>query len=226
MITALLLGCGVMVWTGCPPRGPRPLDPLTDAEKQEAERIARADPRVIQLLGNGQADLIYVAFFALKPVDPSASRDPERLAVERGAEMVFFRSAGDFGVKALVGLGRKGVLSVERLESADVPLREQDWTKAVQLALKNPEMQQVLGKDTDTFRSLSRRKSNAATLKQNAVRILPIVATRPTDPCFRQRCVQLWFRRGPVYMVDSAIVNLSTGVVVIEKGKSDRGKHP
>jgi hypothetical protein len=226
MITVLLLGCGVMVWTGCPPRGPRPFDPLTAAEKQEAERIARADPRVIQLLDNGQTELVYVAFFALKPVNPRASRDPDRLEVERGAVVVFYRFDGDFGVKALVGLGRKGVLSVERLASADVPLSQQDWTKAVQFALQNPEMQRVLGKDTDTFRGLSLRKSNAATLKQNAIRILPIVATKPNDPCFRQRCVQLWFRRGPVYLVDSAIVNLSTGVVVVEKGKSYRGKHP
>jgi Cu2+-containing amine oxidase len=225
MIAALLLGCCVMVSTGCR-HARRPLDPLTAAEKQEAERIARADSRVIQLLDKGRTELVYVSFFALKPANPSANRDPDRLTLERAAEVVFYRFDGNFGIRALVSLGRKGVISVERLESADVPLTGQDWTDALQLALKNPEIQQMLGKDVDKFSRLSRRQSNAATLKQNAVRILLIVATSPKDPCFGNRCVQLLFRRGPVYLVDSAIVNLSSGVVQVRKGNVKKGRHP
>jgi hypothetical protein len=225
IVFALLLGCCVMVSTGCR-HAPRALDPLTAAEKQEAERIARADPRVIQLLDNGRTELVYVTFFALKPANPSASRDPDRLTLERAAEVVFYRFDGDFGVRALINLERKGVMSAQRLESADVPLSQQDWANALQLALKNPEMRQMLGNDADKFSRMTRRKSNAATLKENAVRSLLVVETRPNDPCFGNRCVQLLFRRGPVYLVDSAIVNLSTGVVTVQKGNVKKGRHP
>ena len=225
MIAALILGCGLMVSTGCRrPRGP--LDPLTTAEKQEAERIARADPRVVQMLDKGRTELVYVSYFTMKPVHPSADRDPSRLVVERAAEVVFYRFDGNFGVRALVNLGRRGVVSVDRLDSADVPITEQDWSDAVQLALKHPEISQMLAKDVDRFRGLTRRKSNAATLKQNAVRILRIVATKPDDPCYGNRCVQLWFRLGAVYLIDSAIVNLTTGVVQVEKGNAKGVRHP
>jgi hypothetical protein len=223
-IAALVLGCYVVVSMGCR-HAPRALDPLTPAEKQEAERIARADTRVTQMLDKGRTELVYVTFFALKPAKPSASRDPSKLVVERAAEVVFYRFDGNFGIRALVNLERKVVMSVQRLEGANVPLTEQDWMGALQLALKDPEIQKLLDKDLEKFRGLSRRKSNAATRRQNAVRSLLIVATSPTDPCFESRCVQLLFRRGPVYLVDSAIANLSTGIVRVQKGNAQKGRH-
>lgn len=225
LIAALLLGCFVLVSTGCP-RAPRVLDPLSVKEKQEAERIARADSRVIQLLSGGRTELAYVAFFALKPSTPSANRDPDRLVLERAAEVVLYRFDGNFGVRAVVSLGRKVVVSVQRLEGGDVPLTQQDWADALQLALKNPEVQKMLGNNAGEFQGLTWRKSNAATLRQNAVRSLMVSTTNPKDPCFGNRCVQLWFRRRAVYLTDSAIVNLSTGVVRVEKGDVNTKRTP
>ena len=219
--TAALVILGGVFSAGCP-RPPRALDPLTPEEKQAAERIARSDPAVIQQLLQGRTELVYVTFFPLKPAAPGTDRDPDKLVMERAAEVVFYRFDGDFGVRAIVNLVSKKV-TVQRLEGADVPISKQDWTDALRLALNNPEIQKALGADLDRFRRLTQFTSNAATLKQDAVRSLQISTSDPNDPCYRNRCVQLLFRKEGMYLLDSAIVNLTTGTVRIQKGS---GKTP
>ena len=207
-VTALFVIAGGVFSAGCP---------LTPEEKQAAERIARADPAVIQLLDRGRTELVYVTFFQLKPAAPGADRDPDRLVVERAAEVVFYRFDGDYGIRAIVNLVSKKV-SIQRLEGADVPISQQDWTDALRLALNDQGVKNMLGADIDKFQRLTQAKSNAATLKQNAVRSLQVTTNDPNDPCYRNRCMQLLFRKEGMYRLDSAIVNLTSGTVRIQKG--------
>lgn len=217
VLPALLLAGGVLIFAGCR-HPPRPLDPLTADEKKDAERIARADSRVIQALGGGKTELAYVTFFALKPTNAPAVKNPDLLVLERAAEIVFYRFNGNVGVRVVVSLARKSVTEVQAIEGSAVPVTPQEWTDAVQLALRDPQIQQLLGNDLARFRTLTRRQSNSATLRQNAVRSMLLVAPKPNDPCSGNRCVELYFRRGSAYLIDTAVVNLSSGTVRIEKG--------
>jgi hypothetical protein len=72
------------------PRTPQPLDPLTAAERQQAETVARGDARVKELLGGGRSRLVYVDFSAIKRSDAAQTPDsPTSVALGRHAEVVF-----------------------------------------------------------------------------------------------------------------------------------------
>jgi len=118
----------------------RPLDPLTPAERNDAERIARADGRVRDLLGSGRSRLIYVEFLSVK----SESGAPPTV---RHAEVVFYRYDEDTGVRAVVNLTTKAVTDAGRLDSGVVPLSLDEHREALTVAVRNPDVQQILGAD-------------------------------------------------------------------------------
>lgn len=81
---------------------PEPLDPLTPEETREAERVARAETRVRDLLGAG-GRVNHVGFLALK-----SDRDPDASA--RHAEVLMLRDDAQYGVRVLVRLGVESTL--------------------------------------------------------------------------------------------------------------------
>ena len=225
-VLGVLAGC--MKRTGTTPSrgGPlRALDPLTAAETREAEQIARADSRVTQLLGTGRARLVFVDFIAIKPATLEASRDPDRLTLDRTAEVVFYRFDNDSGARVIVNVGRKSLISAERMEGIDVPLNREDLAEAVQLALRNDQTRQLLGADVARFERLEVAKSNAALRDQNAVRGLRVVPVDANDPCAGKRCVQLLFQKDGGYLLDTVIVDLTGQSVRILKGDNEDHNH-
>lgn len=180
-----------------PPPQPRglALDPLTPVERRTAERVARADPRVRDLVGEG-GRLSYVEFVAVKAED-------EREAPARHAEVVFLRADAQFGVRALVSLQREpAVVAVDKIPEADVPMTAADLEMARKLALENAEV----------------RAAGEARLAKATVEGLRIVATDDDDPCFRSRCVRLLFKIGRDYLSQPVVVvNLTKSSVTVER---------
>jgi len=152
---ALLLTPALFAVEQPPPRAAQPLDPLTAAERRQAEEVARADARVKELLGGGRSRLVYVDFIAIKP--PNASTEPDSpekpLAIGRHAEVVFYRYDDDSGVRALVDLQQRSVAQAARIDSAEVPLNTEELSESMALALKNDAVTSLLGADANTFQA-------------------------------------------------------------------------
>src|SRR6266850_6546618 len=80
----------------------RPLDPLTPAEVELAQQLARADSQVRRLIGDRRNVIGAISFVALKlePQDTAAPiREPTPV---RSAMVCFYVYDGDFGVRAFV----------------------------------------------------------------------------------------------------------------------------
>jgi hypothetical protein len=201
-----------------PLRPPQPFDPLTPAERKQAEDIARADARVKALLGTGRTRLVYVDFIAIKPAEPATTPDsptaPQRIG--RRAEVVFYRNDGDFGVRAVVDLEQRAVQQVTRLESIEVPLNTEDLAEALALALRNDAVRALLGADAASFQVADTGRGAGA---RNIVRGLRVIAADNRDSCWQHRCVQLFFRRGNVHLVDTVFVDLTTQQARVERGQ-------
>ncbi len=201
-----------------PPRAPQPFDPLTPAEQKRAENVARADARVKELLGAGRTRLVYVDFIAIKPAEPATTPDsptaPQRIG--RHAEVVFYRYDNDSGVRAIVDLEQGAVQQPTRLESVEVPLNTEDLAEAMALGLRNDTVRALLGADAASFQVAD---TGRAADVRNIVRGLRVVAVDDRDSCWQHRCVQLFFRRGNVYLVDTVIVDLTTQQARVERGQ-------
>jgi len=202
-----------------PPARPQPLDPLTPAERRQADEIARADGRVKELLGAGRTRLVYVDFIAIKPNDASPAPDsPTRpMAIGRHAEVVFYRYDDDSGVRAIVDLQTRAVAQVARIESAEVPLNAEELSEAMALALKNEAVTSLLGADAKTFQVGDTAARGVR--PRNVVHALRVVATSDSDPCWKHRCAQLFFRRGDVSLTDSVVVDLTAQQSRVERGQ-------
>lgn len=202
-----------------PPRTPQPLDPLTAAERQQAGDVARADGRVKELLGGGRTRLVYVDFIAIKPPNASAAPDSpvKPLAIGRHADVVFYRYDDDSGVRALVDLQQRAVVQASRIESAEVPLNAEDLSDSMALALKSDAVTLLLGADAKTFQTQDSGRGGVRV--RNIVRGLRVVASSDSDPCWKHRCVQLFFRRGDVYLIDSVVVDLTAQQSRVERGQ-------
>jgi hypothetical protein len=194
-----------------------PLDPLTPQEKEVATRIASEDGRVKELLGGGRQRLIYVDFFALKPEDRSRAeeKDGRPIRIGRHAEVVFYSYQNDQGARVVVDLNRRAATEVSRLEGDLVPLTFDDLVEARDIALRNSEVRGLLGADSQRFEVL---RQTARYDQQPRVEGLRLRTTDPSDPCYKQRCVYLLFRRGRVYLnTASVIVNLNSQTVRVER---------
>ena len=203
------------------PRVLQPLDPLSTAERQQAESVARADARVRELLGAGRSRLVYVDFTAIKRSDAAQLPDsPTSVAVGRHAEVVFYRYDDDSGVRVVVDLQKKAVVQAERVDSAEVPLNTEELSESFALALKDEAVSSLLGTDAKTFRTADAgAAAKGVATPRNIVRGLRVVATSDADPCWKHRCVQLFFRRGDVYLIDSVVVDLTAQQSRVERGQ-------
>jgi len=48
---------------------------------------------------------------------------------------------------------------------------------------------------------------------------LRVVASSDQDPCWKHRCVQLFFRKGDVYLIDTVVVDLTAQQSRVERGQ-------
>lgn len=190
-----------------------PLDPLTADERRRAERIVQGDARVSSLLGPGRVRTVYVELTSDKPEgEPrAAAKSPSG----RFAEVLQYRYDDDSGVRTLVDLQRNEVRALERVEGAVVPLTRQDLDDAVKLALDSGEVRELLGREAGRYVA---PPPSAPKNPPYAIRPLLVHAIAENDPCYRRRCVQLFFQRRGAYLIDSAIVDLTQRSVRVEKG--------
>jgi hypothetical protein len=174
----------------------QPLDPLTDGERAEIERLVQADTRVRELVG-AAARTNYVELLALKAPD---SDEPAR-----HAEVLLLREDSRFGARVVVALGAKpAIVTVERVNESAVPMTDAELQSAAKLADAN----------ADVRRALSDQR------ERPVVEGLRIATQDKSDPCYAQRCVRLLYRFGSDYLSEPiVIVNLSKGSVQIQRRK-------
>lgn len=192
------------------------LDPLTQDEQAAAERIARNDGRVKQLMGEGTVRLVSAV-----PVIIKQGESPEKIDLhQRTIEVVLFRPEGEVGARVVVYLHQQQVADVQRLESRQVPFTSDDLNDAFQIALRTPEVSKALGPEAQSFRPQSRKPGLEAAPPQNEVTGLPVRSTDPKDPCYRHRCMQLHFRRGTDYLSLAVEVDLTAKHAALETRSS------
>ena len=175
---------------------PQPLDPLTDAERAQIERLVHADKRVRDLVG-AAARTNYMELLAMKAPDSDEPR--------RHAEVLLLREDSRFGARVVVELGPKpAVVTVERVNESAVPMTDAELQAAGKLADAN----------ADVRRALSDQR------EQPVVEGLRIVTQDKSDPCYAQRCVRLLYRFGSDYLSEPiVVVNLTKGNVQIQRRK-------
>lgn len=157
---------------------PGELDPLTDEEKKEAERIVRADPRAAELLGE-RATLVSIEFLAIKN------------DVVRHADLLFAVPPMEFGARAIVQLGaRPSVVDFMRIDAGSVPMTEADVLEAWNIARADEAYMRVLGR-------------HRGQLTPEALRIH---TGDRSDPCYHGRCFYLIVRDGDYYVSDASVV--------------------
>jgi hypothetical protein len=112
--------------------------------------------------------------------------------IVRGAEVFLYRPDRDAGVRVLVHLQPAAVVAVVPVPGAQVPLTNDDYQLARELALRSPEVQSRFGRG----------------LQGAKIEMLRELPSDQEDPCFRNRCVFLLFRlpegyaSGPRVVVD------------------------
>jgi len=192
------------------------LDPLTQEERATAERIARADARVKQLLGEGGVRLV-----STTPVIIKRGDSPEKIDLhQREVEVVLFRPEGEVGARVLVNLRQSSVANLQRLESSQVPFTADDLNDAFQLAMRDTEVLRTLGPEAKSFRVQAERTDSEAARAEKEVTGLPVRSNDPKDPCYKHRCMQLLFRNGTDYLSMAVNVDLSAKRVAMERGQS------
>jgi hypothetical protein len=194
----------------------RALDPLNADEQAVAERIARNDGKVKQLLGETGVRVVSVVPVLIKAESPEKTN-----VAQRQIEVVLFRPQGEVGARVIVNLAQNGVAAVTPLSSDQVPFTNDDLADAFQLALKDPEVLKALGPAAQTFRI--RPVAPGAATPENSVGGLPVRSPDPSDPCSKHRCLRLTFRRGNDYLSQPIVtVDLTDKHVYVEHRNTDR----
>jgi len=195
-----------------------PLDPLTADDRGLADKIAREDPRVRELLGD-RPQLVSIALLFLKPEHEESAAPTKPVAIDRHAE-VLFRREDEVGVRAVVNLSKRTVVSAERVTSMELPLTPEDISQAAKLALADVELRSALGDELKSYAAAA--EAPDARTKQFAITGLRLFSKGEDDPCTKHRCVQLMFRRGRDYLSDTTVwVDLTERHVYVERGKNE-----
>jgi hypothetical protein len=195
-----------------PQRGPLKFDPLTPEERELATRLAEADPRVKRLRGTGRQLLISVELATPKTADENS----------RHAEVLYYRYVGNQGVLALINLQQRAVQETVAVDGNSVPLSNQEVNQALNIALQNRTLINLLGPNYQQYRIATQNQPEG---EPNRVEALRILASSRNDRCYRHRCVSLLFRQGDTFLTGtSVIVDLTLQNVRVEQPAPRR--HP
>jgi hypothetical protein len=187
----------------------RPFDPLTPAERAAAERIARSDSGVQRLLGGRLADVASIQLFVPKPPDDGRPLTAHVNGMGRSADLVLSTLEGPHvGVWVRVDTRAGRVEDVRRLAansaggSIEVPFAPREVERAGVLVLASEEGRRLLGAGAPGW----------------VLEYRPVGGGDLGEPCFRNRCVAVLFRRDRVYLRSYALVNLETSTVAFRDG--------
>ncbi|HXI98516.1 MAG TPA: hypothetical protein VNG73_06195 [Gemmatimonadaceae bacterium] len=172
------------------PERPLPLDPLTPRELARADSIVRSDGRVREFLAGGRSRLIAIQFIAVKLLRDPAT--PDGVQKRRTAQALLYRYDKNQGMQALVDIGKGAVIDIAPIPGESVPINKDEVAEAARLALADPRVVRLFGDRMPAFRV----QMGPPTLKEaNEPRIegLRTVGATAKDPCYRLRCVVLFF---------------------------------
>jgi Cu2+-containing amine oxidase len=196
---------------------PLPLDPLTPGERALADSIARADPRIRALIGGAGSRLIYVDFLAAKV--PQRAPGAEEVPPRRSADVLFYLPDRDQGLRALVDLETRRVVEQVAVPGQSVPLSAAEVAEAARLALADQRVTRLFAAPMPAFR-VATAPATREGVDSARIEGLRTVAASPSDPCWRRRCVVLFFRVGNRYLqMNRVIVDLTGQRVLIQAGE-------
>ena len=200
---------------GAQPDRPLPLDPLTPRERALADTVVRADARVREFLAGGQSRLINIDFISVKLAGDSAIQD--NVPSRRTAEALLYRYDLNQGLRVLVDVGRRTIIEVARVPGESVPINGDEVEQAARLALRDPQVVRLFGGRVPAFRV----PSSPAMLAGDQPRIegLRTIGATRDDPCYRRRCIVLFFFVDNQYVqVNRVFVDLNSQRVFIREG--------
>jgi hypothetical protein len=194
---------------------PLPLDPLTANEQAVADTIARSDRRVREFLRSGAGRLINVEFSAAKdPADTSSQGD---VAPRRAAEVLYYRTDRDQGLRVLVDLASRRVTAAAPVLGQSVPISSEEIVQAARLALADDRVIRLFGGRLPRF-TIATRPATRAETDVPRIEGLRSVAVVSEDPCYGRRCVVLFFRvRNRYVHVNRVVVDLTGQQVFIRE---------
>jgi len=199
------------------PERPLPLDPLTASERALTDTIVRSDPRVREFLAGGPSRLINVDFIAVKT--PRESDPRNEVPLRRTAEALLYRYDTNQGIRVLVDLERRAVTDMARVPGESVPINSDEVALAAKIALADRRVLQLFGGRMPQFRIAS----GPATLEegdQPRIEGLRTIGATAEDPCYRRRCVVLFFRVNNRYVqMNRVFVDLISQRVIIREGE-------
>ena len=190
-------------------QAPLPLDPLTPPERAVAESVARGDRRVREALG-AEAQLVSIQFVAPKAADAQLD-----VPARRHAEVLFFLPPSNAGLAVLVDLEGRQVVDLVRAPGESVPLSGEEVERAVRLALADRRVVQLFDGVLPGFRP-ERLPPGIRDTSHTRVEAIRTLATGPGDPCYRRRCVVLFFRVENRFMhLNRVVVDLLSNRVFV-----------
>jgi hypothetical protein len=199
------------------PDRPLPLDPLTAEERALTDTIVRADAKVREFLAGGRSRLINVDFIAVKTPRDSSTRD--EVPSRRTAEALLYRYDTNQGIRVLVDIGRRAVMDIARIPGESVPINSDEVAQAAKIALADRRVVQLFGGRMPGFRVAT----GPATLEESdqpRIEGLRTIGVTPEDPCYRRRCVVLFFRVNNRYVqMNRVFVDLISQRVIIREGE-------
>jgi hypothetical protein len=198
------------------PDRPLPLDPLTPGELARADSIVRSDRRVREFLAGGRSRLIAIQFIAVKlPRDPAM---PDGVQQRRTADALLYRYDTNQGIQALVDIGKGAVMDIAPVPGESVPINKEEVAEAARIALADPRVVRLFGDRMPAFRV----QTGPPTLEdagQPRIEGLRTVGATPNDPCYRRRCVVLFFHVNNHYVqMNRVYVELMSQRVFINGG--------
>jgi Cu2+-containing amine oxidase len=188
-IVVFVLGLTAAVANAQPDR-PLPLDPLTPGELARADSVVRSDVRVREFLAGGRSRLIGIEFIAVKlPRDPAT---PDGVQQRRTADALLYRYDTNQGMRALVDIGRGAVLDIASVPGESVPINRDEVAEAARIALADRRVTRLFGDRMPAFRVATGPPTREDADKPIIEGLRTVGATRK-DPCYRRRCVVLFF---------------------------------
>jgi hypothetical protein len=212
----LSLALGTIPANAAAQQAPRPFDPLTEAERQEAVRLATADPQVHRIAGERAYDVAYAELLPSKPPAAEAAADPMRLPdMPRRAEVLLSIYQGEFtGVRVVVDLQRHAVAQVTQIPARAAGLvAGQPAPATVPFSPREVELARGLAQGDARVRAFTAGAGAEYTLEY-----LPITSPEP-GICPSGRCLEVLFRRGNAYLTTTAVVDVPSQTVRLRRSR-------
>src|SRR3954469_342290 len=199
------------------PERPLPLDPLTPAERAVADSVVRVDPRLREFMSAGPSRVIGIDFIAAKDERGTDARSD--LPTRRTAEALLYRYDLDQGLSALIDIERRGGVQTARIPGESVPINKDEVAEAARIALAAPAVTRLFGGRMPPFKVAAGPASLEETNQPRIEGLRTVGATRE-DPCYKARCVVLFFRVNNQYVqVNRVTVDLRRRRVFIREGE-------